>query len=594
MKKPQDLGVIIERIRKSEQWRDNMYKEKWEENYKQYRSYAKPKSEGQSNIFVPYTFMQVETIKARVNESLFANRPYVSVLPRDAESQGKANVLQTLLDWQFNERMGIKREFAEDITSDACIFGTAVVYTAWAKKERTVKRREQTERPLMMEDGSGPYLDENMQPIVMPFMETVESSDIVYDDPTVQKIDIFDFFVDRLATTISDARYCGHVEYLTKKQVEQMVKDRGWKVNWKEIAPATEHSGGKEIRSRINGNSIEAEDMEEGNSPQSVYKVHHYWEENRHVVLIGGTQCVLDEENPFWHGQMPYDKVNYVPLSNEFYGMGVPEILRDLQAELNTSRNMRIDYNAMALRRMWKVRKGCGLTPKDLLWRQNGVLMVNELDDVIEIGVANLPASAFTNEEVIKGDMRDATGCHDIIMGLAQSDETATTTMTKDNNASLRFKYFINAIVDDILVPMAQKCVSLDQQFMDESRWVRIGGEEAQELFYIDPAELQGNYDVVYVGSAVEPMANKELNKQKMLEAYNIAMSNPLVQQDPNAQMELLRSLFTAMEIKEVEKLLPQMPQPEPPQQPAVGGGEAVVPPGMTGSNPLAAFLGLI
>ncbi|MEG1997914.1 MAG: hypothetical protein RR051_05685, partial [Clostridiales bacterium] len=140
----------------------------------------------------------------------------------------------------------------------------------------------------------------------------------------------------------------------------------------------------------------------------------------------------------------------------------------------------------------------CGLTHEDLIWRQNGVVQVNEMDDVQEINIQDLPASAFANEDRIKNDMRDATGCHDIIMGLAQADETATTTMTKDNNASILFKTIVSAFERDILVPVAENCISLNQQFLTEERAVRLLNQDAAELFRVSPYEIDGQYDLIY------------------------------------------------------------------------------------------------
>ena len=105
----------------------------------------------------------------------------------------------------------------------------------------------------------------------------------------------------------------------------------------------------------------------------------------------------------------PYDKCCYVNLLDDFYGMGIPEALAGLQDELNTARNQRVDYNSMALRRMWKLRRGCGLTARDLVWRQNGVLQVDNMDDIMEINIQGLPADAFANESAIKQDMQDTT-----------------------------------------------------------------------------------------------------------------------------------------------------------------------------------------
>lgn len=228
-----------------------------------------------------------------------------------------------------------------------------------------------------------------------------------------------------------------------------------------------------------------------------------YWEDDRHAVIINREQLALDEKNPFWHGMKPYDRCCYVPLSNEFYGMGIPEMLAGLQAELNTTRNMRLDYNAMAMRRMWKIRKGYGLTARDLVWRQNGVIELDDMEDIQEINVQELSYSAFTNEDVIKQDMRDTTGVHDIVMGLSEADETATTTATKDNNANLRFQHFIEAVVEQLLVPIAKKCLALDQQYLEESRIFRLLNEEMDELYQVDAFDIAGDYDTVSGDSTV-------------------------------------------------------------------------------------------
>lgn len=557
MKKPKDFNIILERIHSAENWRDSCYKDKWDANLRQYHSIMEHKRNGYSNIFVPYTFMQCEVIKARVNEALFAQEPWVTLFPRGEEDAKIAETFQTLLNWQFSERMGVKRKFAEDVTSDAVILGTVVTYTGWKVKRRKVKSKESVSVPLLGDDG-GYFLDELGMPVMIPTIRQVEGIETVYDDPIVQKIDIYDFFTDPQAVTVEDARYCGHVEFLTKEQIRGLEENNGWKVEWKNLRPIESISGGKENRSQISGNSIHAgvEGTYDSNDKGGLYKVHHYWEDDRHVAIINEDQCVVDEENPFWHGQKPYDKCCYVPKSNEFYGIGIPDILRDLQAELNTNRNMRIDYAAMTLRRMWKVRKDCGLTARDLVWKQGGILQVNEMDDVQEILVQQLPASTFSNEDIIKQDMRDATGCHDIIMGLAKADETATTTMTKDNNASLRFKYFINALVEDILIPVAKKCVSLDQQFLNEDRVIRLVGDEADHILTVSPEDLLGNYDIIYAGTSVEPMANKELYKQKVLDAYNLISNSPLIAEAPETQLALVEELLGAMEIKDIQSIV--------------------------------------
>ena len=577
MKNPKDFTLILDRIKSAQNWRDSCYRDKWRAFIKQYRSIADKKPSSTSNIFIPQTFMMCETVKARVAESLFANRPYVSVLPRNTDDANNAQAAESLIDWQLNERMNIKRLFADDILQDAIVLGTAVCFTGWLKLEREFKEKVEVTVPLTDELGM-PIVDDFGMPAMLTTEEEVTTVKTVYDDPLTQKVDLFDFYVDRTATTIQDARFCGHVEWLTKEQIENYEKTANWDVDWHNLTPIQDITGGKEIRAELAGSTLGgSDDSYDSKDQHGRYAVTHYWENNRHVVIINDSVCALDEKNPFNYGEKPYDKCCYVPLTNEFYGIGIPEIVKDLQDELNTTRNMRIDYNAMCLRRMWKIRRGCGLTPNDLIWKQGGVLQVDDMDDILEINVQPLPASAFSNEDVIKQDMRDATGVHDIILGLAQADETATTTMTKDNNASIRFKFFIEAVVDDMLLPIVTKMLSMDTEFLDQARIIRLIDDAGQagELLAILPEELGNDYDFYYVGSSVEPMANKELNKNKMIEAYQLAMANPVVQQDMNVQRNLLRVLFNALEIKEVDKIVPEeaLVSPMPDMQQMAGAG---------------------
>lgn len=565
MKAAKDLNVILNRIEAAESYRKANFEDRWREDYRLYRSKAQ-KVEGRSNIFVPYTFMQVRVIAPRLTESLFANRPYVAVLPREDSDTAQAEKVQTLLDWQLSERINVRKVLGEGAIENLCIFGTCVAYSGWLVKKRKIKQQQDVMQMVLM--NGTPVLDEAGQPIAVPTRQVVEKEVTLYDDPVVQNIDLFDFYCDPQATTTEDARYLGHKEYQTKGQLQELAAQGRYKINWKTLAPVQDIDNGRNDRKQEDG-AAAGEESFDSKDKNGLYLVHHYWEDTRHVVILNREQMVCDEENPFWHGQKPYDKCCYVSLPGEFYGIGIPDITKDLQEELNTTRNQRIDYNTMAMRRMWKMRKSCGLTPDDLKWRQNGIIQLAEMDDVQEINVQDLPASAFANEDRIKNDMRDATGCHDIIMGLAQTDETATTTMTKDNNASIRFKTIVSALERDLLVPIAEKCVSLDQQFLTEERAVRLLNEDAHELFEVSPYEIDGQYDLIYCGSAIEPMANKELNKERTLQAYQLALADPAYQQDNAARLELFRQVLLALEVKNIEAVTPHLAQQQPQMVPS-------------------------
>lgn len=562
---------VLARIREAEQWRDSRYAQLWEDCYRRYRSQALPRREG-SNIFVPHTFMQCEVIKARITESLFASRPYVAALPREGSDQARAEKMQLLLDWQLNDRMDLPRVIGSQVLDSMIIYGTGIAYTGWELRTGQRRRSRWQEQPLYDAQGR-PLLDEQGQRIALPQQQVEKQVELLYDDPLVAHIPLQDFFCDARAWDIRRARFCGHREYVTRSLLEDMERQGKWQIDWQRLE-----------RQTLDLPMFEAEDSFAQRDSKGLYLLHHYWEDERHLVFVNRSQCVCAEDNPFWHGLKPYDKCCYVELPGEFYGMGVPEILSGLQDELNTSRNQRIDYNSLSLRRMWKLRKGCGLSARDLIWRQNGVLQVENMDDVQEISLQGLPADAFANESGVKQDMQDVTGCHDILMGIAYSQETATTTMTRDNNASLRFKAAVRAVVKDLLLPIARKCVALDQQFLSEPRLLRLLNQPDSGLFDCDPRELSGDYDLIYCGAATDSLANRELNKERVLQAYSLALSDPAYQRDDAARLRLFRKVLAALNITDGDELLPQTAVPAEPAsagiqpQTAVGAEPGALP----------------
>ena len=242
-KRPQDEvhDAIFQRIRDAETHRDGNYQTKWEDYYRRYRSMPASQREG-SNIFVPETFMIVDVITNRTAESLFNTRPYVSVLPRDEMNSENARKVQELLDWQLADVINADRIFSEEIIPSWAIYGTVIVYDAWKTVKRKVKRPYTENVPITDADGNPVYdVGTNAQLTEPRYTDAEgkrlvrEQEETVYDDPVLQNIDLMDFFVDPQATSLEDARYCGHREYRTKQDIAHLEKTAGWKVDWEKV-----------------------------------------------------------------------------------------------------------------------------------------------------------------------------------------------------------------------------------------------------------------------------------------------------------------------------------------------------------------------
>jgi len=580
-----NLRKYLDRIEYAEQKRDAAWRERWLRYYKKYRNVVDqiidPKTgkvrNDRSNISIPYAFVMVETVLPRLVETLFAGRPYVTmkglppgtsdlpldqlaILLRSAEKpwEKAAKMMETLVDYQMNVPMDIQDLFAGGLKG-MCIYGTTVAYVGWRYAERDVIRRVKkpvmsgeydeygNELPLYEEDGVTPILD---------FQEEVVSVK-EYDDPEVEFLDLGNFFVDPHAADIEQARYCGHDCWKSKSELQEMERQGLIKVDWKRLEKETQVNEARNLKQTAIGMPSTA-DQDTFEADNDLYRVTYYWEDDLRVIILNRCQIVAEGPNPYWHKKKPYVKDVYCRVPGEFYGIGIMEVTEDLQDELNAERNQRLDYRAMSMRRMWKVRKGANINRNQLVWRQNGIIEVENMDKDVEALEApdGALAGSFNQEQVIKQDIRDAVGAHDIVMGIA-SGGTATETMTRDNNASIRFKMLISSVEKRLLLGITRFMVQMNQQFISDIRVLPLFDRDESEWPIITPEEIQGEFHLIPAGSSVEPMANKEAYKQRMVELYGLAANDPLLQQFPIKRRNLLKKVFEAFDLTDTDELLP-------------------------------------
>ena len=584
-----NLQKYLDRIEYAEQKRDAFWRDQWLKDYKRYRNYVdqlrdprtgKPVKPRGSTLSIPYSFTMVETVLPRLVETLFAARPYVTLkgLPpgrgrltsspdelREMLAAGHrpwedaAKKMETLIDYQHNVPMDIQDIFAEGL-KQLCIYGTAVAYTGWKYSERKITRKEllpvETDEVDPETGEKIPLLDDDENPVMD--WQTVEVMEKVYDDPEVQFIDLGLFYVDPHAKDIDDARYCGHDAYVSKAELKEMERQGLIKVDWKQLEKDSGRvNEARNYRMTAVGLPSVMDQVNLTQTDDDLYQLTYYWEDDLRVLILNRCQIVAEGPNPYWHGKKPYDKDVYCEIPGEFYGRGIMSITEDLQDELNVERNQRIDYRALSMRRMWKVRKNASINREQLVWRQDGVIEVNASDDVEALQAPDgALAGSFNQESVIKQDIRDAVGAHDIVMG-AGSGGTATEVMARDNNAAIRFRMLISSIEKRLLLGITRKMIQLNQQFIDDIRLIPLFDQDAANWPIISPEEIQGEFHLIPAGSSVEPMANKEAFKQRLVELYGLVSNDPFFAQFPAKRRNLLKKIFEAFDITDTDDILP-------------------------------------
>jgi hypothetical protein len=386
-----------------------------------------------------------------------------------------------------------------------------------------------------------------------------------------------DFFFDPASTTIDDGRYDIHRYWEDYHELEAKAKEaNGLYKNLDKLKLEKDNQFSKNNAS----NMLSAIGLGSAENSNKNIEIWEYWTDDWVIKVANQKYVIYSNMNPFFHRKKCFSKWVDTPVPNEFYGLGEIESMESLQAELNTTRNQRIDNVSFVLNKMWKIKRGANIDTTQLISRPAGFVEVDEEDDISEIQFSDVTASSYNEEGVIKSDIDRTTGVNDTARGTqSQRRETATTMNILANAGGERFRLKTMLIEYGGLHDMANQIIALNQQYIDRPREIMVLGDDGVlDNDVIEPEEIDGAWSIVAVGSSMEPVVNKELRQTQLVQLYNMIQARP----DINHQ-EILRTIFESFDIKNIDRIfaVPQAMMPQPGMPGA--GAMPVMPLGYTG-----------
>lgn len=183
----------------------------------------------------------------------------------------------------------------------------------------------------------------------------------------------------------------------------------------------------------------------------------------------------------------PYEECWHTKVQNRWYGRGPVEQVLMLQLWLNTSVNIRVNRSFLTQMGIFKIRKGSGITPKQLQnVPQNGGIVVNSMEDIENFTINDVSQSAYTEENRIIDWAQRVSAAYDHVAGEALPAETpATNASLQDQNSKSTFMlvkqnwgFFLERWIDRHAMPILAKNITAQDM-------VRISGDdkEVQRFF---------------------------------------------------------------------------------------------------------------
>ncbi len=130
----------------------------------------------------------------------------------------------------------------------------------------------------------------------------------------------------------------------------------------------------------------------------------------------------------------PYEECWFTRVPNRWYGRGIAEKLLTLQIYANIVFNVRINRSRVSQLGLFKMKKGSGITPQMLArLPSNGVVQLNNLNDLEQLVVQEVGESSYKDEEVINTITQRLTNAFQPLTGEPLPGDTSATEASLQN-----------------------------------------------------------------------------------------------------------------------------------------------------------------
>lgn len=290
-----------------------------------------------------------------------------------------------------------------------------------------------------------------------------------------------------------------------------------------------------------------------------------------HVLIANDTIVLINGKNQFWHRKPPYIGFSPVMLPFRTEGVGLVEMVRQIDKALNRLANMSVDTLMFRLMPLFEVTTDAFENPEDFdtgltpgkIFRRNAQYPTLE-------GIKPVTTEDISNGATqLSSELNVAHQEGSLISQLQQSipryrgAQTATESQLMQDNQQSFFGSMASDIETQFLDPMVTMCIDLIMQFIDTANDPRVAsilGVEAGVLAGMTREEvmemIQGDYKVRVTG------VTGQLEKAEMLQ--NLVQFMNLIGQNPQAwlpyinQNKLLQRILEAFRpaIHDVEEII--------------------------------------
>lgn len=211
-----------------------------------------------------------------------------------------------------------------------------------------------------------------------------------------------------------------------------------------------------------------------------------------------------DTDNRYWHGH--YDYIDFAPFpeDDEFFSMGIPHTIADLEIALSSTLNQLLTNGRKAGNSMWLVGEGGKQVPDWMFTdRPNGVVRVKgPLADYQRLDFNNAASQEVLSlRQALQTTSEKTSGISSLYAsGVASSpqvNKTATGAQIIDQNIDQNLQLLISLFGAQVLKTMGEHFLELNQQYITEEQTIEITGKNGQyDYVRVSPDQVSADFKV--------------------------------------------------------------------------------------------------
>lgn len=569
---------------------------------------------GAANFTVPVAATDIDTTIAGLVGTIFGAPNLWSCEGLRPDWLDFAARLEEYLEYAQETELGMYSVVVDWIT-ELTKLGTGILKQRYVREQKRVYEWRETQTALT---GGSP---QTLQQVIRR---------IVKDNPEVKRTPLANFYVPATANDIQEAPWCAERLSLTWGQLESRVRagiytnDFMAKIGayFRAQQPSTPYQRYETVQQELD-NFLP--------SNREVFELFEFWTD----YDIDGTGepvsvvCTIHEPtmsyaradyNPFFHQEKPYSVARFLRQEGRFYGIGLCEILEQIQDVVSALECQRLDNGTIRNTAIFKTRKGSGIREDEPIW-PGRIFTVENMTDLepMQMGYEAQPTLEAEQFILNYGQRRSGVSAY-TAGGAGQpaiSYSAATTTIAMLQQGRLRLDQALREI-QSALSETGQRVVELLQQFNQGGKpYLVMGDKDGSVVEQVLTMPL----DTIRLGVSVKVTAtNSQLNRetkirtdqiiyglvlqfyQQLSQAMTVVV-NPqvpfplrqLMQQMIDGGTILMRRILDAYGTQDLDRIIPDLDALNATIQqldaalPGGGGPVAVVPPPGAGGGPVGA-----